>query len=236
MILGEPVAKHRDVNPALPERPAAVLFDWDGTLVNTLPGLRVAHNHVRTSYGFDDWTEAEFRANLRHSARELYPRIYKENAAEALERLYAFVKKTHLATLEVIDGAEDLLKLLQKAGIPAALISNKRHDVLVAEVEHLGWSGYFRACVGAGQAARDKPAGDPVLLALERGGMAVDAADFWYVGDTVTDLQVAADVGCRAVLLLDGENKDALIGEYKPAMVFDDCRALERAFWAVLQE
>ena len=93
----------------VPARPAAIFFDWDGTLVNTLPGLRNAHNHVRTSYGYDAWTEAEFRANLRHSARELYPRIYKENADEAIRRLYNYVKTHHLATLEVIDGAVDLL-------------------------------------------------------------------------------------------------------------------------------
>jgi phosphoglycolate phosphatase len=223
------------VDTAITDIPAAILFDWDGTLVNTLPGLRKAHNYVRTSYGFEDWTEAEFRANLRHSARELYPRIYKENAAEAIERLYNYVRETHLAELEVIDGAPELLEMLRDAGIETALISNKRHDVLTAEVEHLGWTRYFRACVGAGQAAKDKPAADPVRLALERGGMRMGPDALWYVGDTVTDLQVAAAFGCRAVLLLDGEDKGALIAEYKPYLVFEDCRALQKAFAGFLE-
>lgn len=211
---------------ALPPRPAAILFDWDGTLVNTLPGLRIAHNYVRTSYGFDDWTEAEFRANLRHSARELYPRIYKENAPEAIERLYDFVKKNHLTTLEVIEGAEDVLQALRTTGIPSALISNKRHDVLMREVEHLGWTSYFGACVGAGQAARDKPEADPVVLAMQRAGFVIDPGETWYVGDTITDLQVAQAYGCKAVLLLDGEDKRALIDDFAPYLVLSDCEAL----------
>ena len=211
------------------ERPAALFFDWDGTLVNTLPGLRDAHNHVRTSYGYDAWTEAEFRANLRHSARELYPRVYRENTTEALELLYEYVKKHHIATLEVLDGAPELLEAVSRLNIPAALISNKRHDTLLREVEHLGWTPHFRACVGAGQAARDKPAADPVLLALERSGLALDPSELWYVGDTVTDLEVAAAVGCRSVLLLDGESKDRIIEEYKPTLVFEHCSALRQA-------
>jgi phosphoglycolate phosphatase len=214
----------RDHKSLFAQKPAAIFFDWDGTLVNTLPGLRKAHNYVRTSYGYDEWTEAEFRSNLRHSARELYPRIYKEKADEAIERLYDYVKKTHLAALEVIDGALDLLKALEEKNIPAALISNKRHDVLIREVEHLGWGKYFRCYLGAGSAKRDKPAGDPVLLALEKSALSIEPSDLWYVGDTITDLQVSADVGCRAILLLDGENKAALIEEYKPYGVFKDCR------------
>ncbi len=209
-----------------PAKPSAIFFDWDGTLVNTLPGLRNAHNYVRTSYGYDNWTEAEFRANLRHSARELYPRIYKENAPEAIERLYNYVKKNHLATLEVIEGAESLLQHLLKIRMPMALISNKRHDVLMREIHHLGWDRYFSACVGAGEAARDKPEADPVHLAIERSGLTVDIPNMWYVGDTVTDLQVSAALGCRSVLLLDGENKDALIAEYKPFLILEDCQAL----------
>lgn len=208
-------------------KPSAVFFDWDGTLVNTLPMLRRAHNHVRTSYGYENWTEAEFRANLRHSARELYPRLYKENAQEAIERLYAYVGQYHLAELEVIDGALDLLEFLLSSDIPCALISNKRDDVLQKEVAHLGWSRYFRSCVGAGAAARDKPAPDPVVLAMERAALKLDNGSYWYVGDTITDLEVAAALGCPSVLLLDGEDKSALIESHRPTLVLNDCRALE---------
>ncbi len=188
----------RKRNAKVPDirKPPAIFFDWDGTLVNTLPGLRKAHNHVRTSYGHDEWTEAEFRANLRHSARELYPRLYAENAPEALERLYDYVKDHHLATLEVIDGAKDL--------------------------DH-----FFLSCIGAGQAARDKPAADPLMLALDRSGIDIDLSQLWYVGDTVTDLEVSAAAGCRSILLLDGENKDEMIRDHKPFLVLENCRALE---------
>ena len=72
---------------------------------------------------------------------------------------------------------------------------------------------------------QDKPAADPLLLALEGAGIDIDPKKLWYIGDTVTDLEVSAAVGCKAILLLDGENKDALIAEYK---AFSCTRGLPR--------
>ena len=48
--------------------PKAIIFDWDGTLVDTLPGLLTAHNHVRALYGLPVWTEAEFMVNIKFSS------------------------------------------------------------------------------------------------------------------------------------------------------------------------
>jgi phosphoglycolate phosphatase len=208
--------------------PEAVIFDWDGTLVNTLPGLRLAHNHVRTSLGHPPWTEAEFMANLKYSSRELYPKIYGDKAQLAFETLYKFIEKTHIDHLDVLPGAEDLLIFLQEHRIPAGLASNKVHNYLVRETEHLGWDQYFYCILGSGKAARDKPAADPILLALQLAKIPLAPEKIWFVGDTVTDLLAARESGSIAVLITHGQDRRALIEEHKPALVVEDCAHLRQ--------
>ena len=66
--------------------------------------------------------------------------------------------------------------------------------------EHLGWDRYFGRMVGAGDAARDKPADDPVALALDGSGIR-PGDDVWFVGDTDIDIDCAHNAGCIPVLL-----------------------------------
>lgn len=206
--------------------PKAVFFDWDGTLVNTLPGLQRAHNHVRTALGFDLWTEEEFHSNLRHSSLELYPRIYGERATQALETLYDFIDRHHLGTLEILPDAKEILDVLEQLGLPSAVVSNKRDAVLQREIKHLDWGRYFKFSVGAGIAGRDKPAGDPILYALEHSGAGCTPDELWYVGDTITDLEAAADAGCHTILITHGAERSAWIEHYQPLYVVKDCKEL----------
>lgn len=208
------------------QKPEAVIFDWDGTLVNTLPGIRIAHNHVRVSLGFDPWTEDEFRANLKHSSRELYPRLYGDMAEKAYQTLYEFIAETHIEHLEVLPGAFDLLKFLNTRKFPCGLVSNKNHDYLVKEVSHLGWSQYFFCILGSGQALKDKPAADPIILALELAQLPLSPEKIWFVGDTETDLLAAKAAGSPAVLITHGADRSDLIGQYQPILVARDCMHL----------
>ena len=207
-------------------RPAAVLFDWDGTLADTLPLLLTAHNHVRTMHGLTPWSRDEFMVNIKFSSRELYPSIYGEAWQQALEELYAFVLAQHLEHLTLFPGAAELIAFLHGRNIPLGLVSNKRQLVLDREVAHLGWQSMFYCVLGSGAAARDKPAGDPVRLALARAEPPLDRAKVWFVGDTVSDLAASRDAGCPAVLITHGEDKTGLIADYQPAIVVEDCEKL----------
>lgn len=206
--------------------PKAVLFDWDGTLVDTIPGLRMAHNHVRVSLGFPEWTEDQFWENLKHSARELYPSVYGERSEEALSILYEFVEKNHLDYLRELPDARKVLGFFSSHGIPCGLISNKRDMYLKREVSHLGWDDSFFAVMGAGIAAKDKPAPDPIHHML--GGMrnAPSVGDVWFIGDTETDLEAGSAAGCPTILVTHGRDKSGLIERFKPLIVVRDCGVL----------
>lgn len=211
------------------ELPSLILFDWDGTLVNSMPAIFDAHNHVRGYLGHPAWSWEEYMVHMRSSSRELYPRLYGERAEEAITLLYDHYGAHHLAGLEELPEAAALLAAAQLKGIPMGVVSNKKHEILLREATHLGWDSYFNgALVGAGAAIKDKPAADPVHMLLKQMAISHDPAKIWYVGDTITDLQTAKAAGCRAVLVLHGENKDALISEFSPYLVVQDCRELAR--------
>ncbi|MCB1556296.1 MAG: HAD family hydrolase [Alphaproteobacteria bacterium] len=209
--------------------PKAILFDWDGTLVDTMGCVLNGHNAVRRHFGLPEWKMAGYKDTIAHrSSREAYPDLYGPRAPEALEVLYNYIKAHHLADLSLLSGAAALLDFIARSDVPMGVVSNKRHEILQEEVVHLGWRPLFFAIVGAGYVARDKP--DPLIFetALAEGGIDVPAGDIWYVGDSSADMDMARNVGCRAVLIGSGD-KTKLVETCKPDAVFDSCNGLQNA-------
>ncbi len=202
--------------------PRAVFFDWDGTLVETLQFIFSAHNHVRTHFGIQQWSFDEYKEHMRFSSVELYPRIYGNQADEAVKVLGEFVENNHLETLTVTEGAEALLESLHQINIPMGVVSNKRQAFLIREINHLGWEKYFKAIVGAGVAAKDKPEGDPLIFALAKADLQ-PGPDILYVGDAETDLLCAGAAGCATAFLYHAQPDNPLIQGYNPKMVVKNC-------------
>ncbi|MBV8776512.1 MAG: HAD family hydrolase, partial [Alphaproteobacteria bacterium] len=98
--------------------------------------------------------------------------------------------------------------------------------VLRSEAEHLGWTPFFGAIVGAGDAHADKPHCAPVELALRPSGVA-PGPDVWFVGDTAVDMECALAAGCVPVLL-GVEAGDEEFVRFPPALAVADDAALFR--------
>jgi len=86
------------------------------------------------------------------------------------------------------------------AGIYLAVVSNKTGKYLRKEAAHLGWTEHFGRLIGAQDAERDKPAIDPVIMAMEPSGRAL-GPDVWFVGDAAIDVECARVAGCSAILV-----------------------------------
>ncbi len=199
----------------------AVFFDWDGTLVDSLPLLYAAHNHVRAKLNYPLWSKEEYLDALVYSTRELYPKLYGDRAQEGQDTLYQYISDHHLSQMKILDGAEDVLIALKARAVPTGLVSNKRNDILRREVEHLGWQKYFDVYMGAGVAKKDKPSGEPLLHALTLHPKDLKIEQVLYVGDTESDLSCAKEAGCPAAFLRHTRTGDMLIEKYKPAYVVD---------------
>lgn len=212
-------------SPDLPDRPGALVFDWDNTLVDTWGVIHDALNTTLQAFGKPTWTLEETRTRVRKSMRDSFPSLFGERWEEAGGKFYERYEEIHTVKLEAMSGVDAMLSRLNSQGFYMAVVSNKRGDYLRAEAEHLGWSRYFSQIVGANDAARDKPAPEPIHLALADAD--ADAAEqVWYIGDADIDMHFAYQAGCLPILLRQEVPKAGEFTEYPPAQHFSDCMAL----------
>jgi phosphoglycolate phosphatase len=207
-------------------RPRAILFDWDNTLVDSWATIHQALNDCMAAMEKPAWSLAETKQRVRLSLREAFPAIFGERWQEAQRVYLDCFQSIHLERLTPLPGRADLLARLAGDGVYLAVVSNKTGAILRREVERLGWSAWFGAIVGAGDAAFDKPACDVVEMALAPSGIAPGEA-VWLVGDTAIDMECALNSGCVPVLL-GGDAAAAEFSRFPPRFSFADETALFR--------
>lgn len=211
-------------------RPRALLFDWDNTLVDTWHTIHRALTATFEAMGRTPWTLEQTRARVRASARDSFPLLFGARAAEAAEIFYGAFESEHLTALRARAGAEEMLRsLAADGGLYLGVVSNKQGRLLRQEAEHLAWTGFFARLVGAGDAARDKPAAEAVELALDGAGMA-PGPDVWFVGDTDIDMLCARDAGCVPVLLRADAPADGEFSGIEPRLHAPSCAAFLETF------
>lgn len=211
--------------PAVLAPPQALLFDWDNTLIDSWAAIQDAQNYTLAYFGLKPWTLDEVRTRVRGSMRDTFPAMFGDRWLEAGEVFYARFTEHHLDTLTPLPGAEAMLRSLQASGVYLGVVSNKKGDYLRAEAARLGWEGYFGSIVGAFDAANDKPAIDPVHLALSGSGIA-SGPSVWFAGDTDIDLECASNAGCLPVLVRDAPPAPGEFADHPPALHVPDCTTL----------
>ena len=181
-------------------KPRAVLFDWDNTLVAS---WEIIHETLRLTFrglGREPWTLEQTKAWVRRSMRDSFPDLFGAEADRAHRLFYNHYRHLHLDWLTPIGGAETTLAALHRDGIYLGVVSSKLGDLVRDEAAHLGWAGYFGRIVGAEDALADKPAPGAVALALEAADIA-PGTEVWYVGDTGIDVLCARNADCIAVVI-----------------------------------
>lgn len=181
--------------------PEAIVFDWDNTLVDTWPLITDALNKVRALHNLETWTVDEARIKSSRSLRDSFPEWFGADWTRMRDLFYEHVDQQHLAKLERVAGAQELLEWLSEQGIPAYIVSTKRSDLLIKEVDHLGWKKFFVCIVGSGDVAKDKPNRMAMDHALIKGGLKADNPAVWYVGDSQSDVELALNSGCMPVMM-----------------------------------
>ncbi|MEQ8441774.1 MAG: HAD-IA family hydrolase [Alphaproteobacteria bacterium] len=208
-------------------RPTAILYDWDNTLVDTWPVIHSAMNVLFRYMDMPEWTLLETKSNVRQSMRDAFPRMFGDRWEEARDVFYQAFEAVHLNALVSLDGMRELLDGVKAAEIPQAVVSNKQGRYLRKEAEHLGIDGIFHSLIGAGDAARDKPAPDPVHAALEGTGIAL-GPHVLFVGDSGIDMQTAHAAGLTPILIGMPEGDEKALSDFPPAGRFDNLQALHK--------
>jgi len=205
--------------------PRAVLFDWDNTLIDSWATIHEAMNTTLRAMEHPEWTLDETRERVRKSLREAFPEMFGMRWEEARAIFYARFREIHLALLTTCEGAGGLIADLAAYDIYLGVVSNKSGEHLRREASHLGWDRFFGRLVGATDAARDKPAVEPVAMALSGSGIA-PGPDVWFVGDTGIDLECAHNAGLTPVLIRESAPKPGEFISHAPRLHFHSCSGL----------
>ncbi len=177
----------------------AVLFDMDGTVLDTLQDLWAAVNVSLRRFELPEASLDRVRAGLGNGAAHLIGCCAPE---ERRDEVLAFYKPWYDAHCNIATrpyaGILPLMARLKAAGVRLAIISNKP-DPAVQELAKSYFPGLLETAVGESPAVRRKPSADAVLSAVRQMGLSV--ADCVYVGDTEVDLETArrAGMACIAV-------------------------------------
>lgn len=206
----------------LPRRPRAVVFDWDNTLVDTWPTIHRSLATTLEAMGHRPWAFEETRARVRLSLRDSFPVLFGDRWEEARTIFYDAFERVHIEALAPIEGADRLLAALRDAGIHLAVVSNKTGYYLRREAEHLDWIRHFDRMVGAGDARRDKPAPEALLMALSGAPVTV-GPDVWFIGDSGIDMEIAHRTGCVPVLLHRSDDDSNEFAKWPPRHHFHSC-------------
>lgn len=185
----------------------AVLFDWDGTLVDSAEASFRCYQRLFGSFGLT-YEREDFARTYSPDWYRTYEALglARERWPEADSRwltLYAGEKSA------LIPGAVQALDNLRRAGVPAGIVTSGSRTRVEPEVAALGLDGMFATRVFCEDCERRKPDPEPLRLALGRLGIA--PAEAAYVGDSPEDVEMARAAGVYSVGIAGGfPNREAL--------------------------
>ena len=180
-----------------------VLWDLDGTLLNTLTDLSNSVNYALAQCGLPAVSPQQVSAGTGNGVRELLLACTPggdrcPQVQEVCDAFVAHYDKHSSDFTAPYPGILDTLTALKKAGCTLGIVSNKL-DWAVKQLGEIHFPGMMAVCVGEREGVRRKPAPDVILAALEELGICKE--DAVYIGDSEIDVQTARNVGmdCIAV-------------------------------------
>ena len=205
-----------------------VIFDLDGTLLNTLEDLADAVNFVMRKNHYPERTIEEVRCFVGNGIRRLMELAVPENVSEIeFEQVFEEFKSYYTKHCQIktcaYDGIMPLLKCLYEKGYAMAIVSNKNHAA-VCELNDIYFKDYIEVAIGQKDGIRKKPAPDTVVQALKELGKTKERAI--YVGDSEVDFATAENSGMDCVLVTWGFRTLDELADFTPAAFIDQAEQL----------
>jgi phosphoglycolate phosphatase len=206
-----------------PLKGATVVFDLDGTLVDTAPDLTNALNDVLTRRGHAPVSAASVRSAVAYGARAMIEEgLRQSQASDDVDRMLAEFLTHYEANIAAesvpFPGAVSALETLARAGAKLAVCTNKREDLTLKLLEALALGDYFDAIAGRDTFAVSKPHPDHLTGVIARAGG--NPAKALMVGDSEVDIATAKAARVKAILVSFGYAGTPL-GALCPDIVID---------------
>jgi phosphoglycolate phosphatase-like HAD superfamily hydrolase len=177
----------------------AILFDWDGTLVDSLGAFHRANAAVMASFGLP-FDEVLYRRNYVPDWRLMYLRLgVPDDRLDEANQLWHETFATDGDAVIAFDGVGAALERLRDAGRRLGIVTAGHRSIVVPQLERTGLGELLTVRVFGDDQAEDKPDPAPLRKALELLDLADRPDEVAYVGDAPTDMEMARAVGVRAI-------------------------------------
>lgn len=187
-----------------------LLFDMDGTLLDTRRDIARAANNAREELDLPALSVDEVVRAVGDGVNLFVSRVTFPTSDPRFAHAKAVFMRHYAANVvgETLpyDGIEELLATLHAQNIPMGVASNKPYALVDELVRHFSWEKYFKVWLGGDSAIKPKPAADPIWMALERSGLQQDHRVI-MIGDGPQDILAAQSASCLALWCSWGFNK-----------------------------
>jgi phosphoglycolate phosphatase len=201
----------------------AVLFDLDGTLVDSVPGIYDAVNRVLAELKRPQCSEPEVRQWVGNGSRTLMARALDTDDHSAIQIGLTAFERHYAQTLintSLYPGVLDGLQHLQQAQIAMACVTNKARAFTLPMLNILGLSGFFQVVLGGDDMRQLKPA--PAGLLQACASLQVGHTATIMVGDSANDLQAAQAAGIESIAVSWGYPQGESLANYGPSHIVDN--------------
>lgn len=212
-----------------------ILFDLDGTLLDSLDGIVDSAQATLAHYGRAALPRASILAHVGAGAPHLIGGILHESKGsggelsidphEALVVYRAHYEANAERSAKLFAGVTELLASLTDR--PMAVVSNKGERSVKAMLEATGIGSSFQVIAGYETFGEAKPSAVPLLAALDL--MQADPAHAWMVGDGEQDLLAARNAGIRSIAVTWGITSRAILESFSPTRIVESMAALRDA-------
>ena len=209
-----------------------ILFDLDGTLVDTAPDLMHAHNHVMRKFGYPTKSTKEIRnlvgqgagAMLGRSiwgqAKKEFSKVQDEKVKkEMVKEFVDFYGKNIVNESTLINGVKDFLVWSKQKNISMAVCTNKQEYLAIELLKKIGIYDFFEYVAGHNTFDYCKP--DPRHLTTVIEILDGDIKKSLMIGDSETDANAAKDAGIPLILLEDGYTEKKITDIYHNHLIKD---------------
>lgn len=203
-----------------------VVFDWEGTIADTLGAVfhMVAVEAERLGFGTITLEEARKYVDfgLEHALRKAYPTL---SAKEYEQLLHAVQRSIHMRSMEVflIPGVREFIIQLRDAQVNMAIATNKGHQSLMRALQVTGLDEFIKVTRSAGQTPA-KPC--PQMLEEIINEFNGDVATTLMIGDSATDMEMATNIHVDAIGVDFYHQQEAVLKAAGALVVFDNYKLL----------
>lgn len=215
------------------ELPRLVMFDLDGTLVDSVPDLATAVDRMLVEMGREPAGVEKVRKWVGNGVRVLVRRAL----ADDIDHTAVSDAETEIALARFLDiyadchelitlypGVHELLEALSTAAVELAVVTNKPERFVAPLLEQVGLGGYFRWIIGGDTLPQQKP--DPAALLQVMRLAGVSQEQSLFVGDSRSDVLAARAAGVPCVAVSYGYNHGRPVAEEAPQLVVDSLAEL----------